>query len=658
MIGRRLLGLAVVGALGWPQAASAAERVALLDVPFVAQTPALCGGASAAMVMRYWGDGSADPQGFAPLLREDAIGIRAADLVGALERRGYTALAFEADEGLAHGELQRGRPLILLIDGGAQLHYVVLLAWGSDSVLYHDPALGPHQVRPEEELLAAWEASGRLAILALPASSSVREAAPRHTACRPLIDSALAHAQQDDLVAAKRGLELATRACPDSSLAWRERAGVSFRREEWSDAADLARRSLRLDRDDPLAWRILGASEFLAGSDSAALDAWNQVGEPWLDRTSVSGTGSEESRFDERRLGLESGAVLTARSFRRAERRLADLPIASRARLGLRPLPGGRAELEVALFERRPAPSARAFVIRTAASALAERLVELELAGLAGRGEVFQMGARLWRNRPKLWGAAALPTPGAGPGITTIEVAWEEQTYADAGAMVRLESRRRVAIGWHDWVAPDLRLRVETSLDRFDARRARPGLASSVDRRFMSDRVSLRGRGAIWFGGDSFGSYGLDMKWRSTTRAHERVARFRAGVKGASTAAPLALWAGAGTGHARDIPLRAHPLLEEGVVTGEMFGRRMVHAGVELESGVWRVGPTGVGLALFADWAVGWQGTAGERLPRHLDLGLGLRLALPGVVALRIDGALGVRGGSAVSIGVSPTWPN
>ena len=40
-----------------------------MDVPYLAQTDSLCGGAAAAMVFRYWGDVHADPQEFS----EDSI---------------------------------------------------------------------------------------------------------------------------------------------------------------------------------------------------------------------------------------------------------------------------------------------------------------------------------------------------------------------------------------------------------------------------------------------------------------------------------------------------------------------------------------------------------------------------------------------------------
>jgi hypothetical protein len=42
-----------------------AEAHVLLDVPYVSQTPELCGGAAVAMVLRYWGERDVFPQDFA-----------------------------------------------------------------------------------------------------------------------------------------------------------------------------------------------------------------------------------------------------------------------------------------------------------------------------------------------------------------------------------------------------------------------------------------------------------------------------------------------------------------------------------------------------------------------------------------------------------------
>ena len=62
-----------------------------LGVPYLPQTDALCGGAAAAMVFRYWGDAHADPQEFASLVDRSAGGIADAVLVDAIRRRGWGA---------------------------------------------------------------------------------------------------------------------------------------------------------------------------------------------------------------------------------------------------------------------------------------------------------------------------------------------------------------------------------------------------------------------------------------------------------------------------------------------------------------------------------------------------------------------------------------
>src|SRR5215213_6578439 len=72
-----------VRAAGTPAAAPA------MEVPFLPQTDALCGGAATAMVFRYWGDAHADVQEFAPLVDRRAGGIANDVLENAVRRRGW-----------------------------------------------------------------------------------------------------------------------------------------------------------------------------------------------------------------------------------------------------------------------------------------------------------------------------------------------------------------------------------------------------------------------------------------------------------------------------------------------------------------------------------------------------------------------------------------
>ena len=55
-----------------------------LDVPYLSQTEAMCGGAAVAMLFRYWGDTHADIQQFAALADKRAGGIAEQALVDAV----------------------------------------------------------------------------------------------------------------------------------------------------------------------------------------------------------------------------------------------------------------------------------------------------------------------------------------------------------------------------------------------------------------------------------------------------------------------------------------------------------------------------------------------------------------------------------------------
>ena len=64
-----------------------AESAIALDVPYLSQTEAMCGGAAAAMVLRYWGDATAAVQQFGALVDRRAGGIATTMLVAAVEQR-------------------------------------------------------------------------------------------------------------------------------------------------------------------------------------------------------------------------------------------------------------------------------------------------------------------------------------------------------------------------------------------------------------------------------------------------------------------------------------------------------------------------------------------------------------------------------------------
>ena len=132
-------------------AGSSPQARPLLDVPFVAQTPELCGGAAVSMVMRYWGARDIVPEDFQTLVVQSERGIPTRDLTEAVRGRRWQAIIGPADAAAAWTTLQddvnRGRPVIALIEVSANTyHYVVVVGLTTDVVVLHDPARAPFQV--------------------------------------------------------------------------------------------------------------------------------------------------------------------------------------------------------------------------------------------------------------------------------------------------------------------------------------------------------------------------------------------------------------------------------------------------------------------------------------------------------------------------------
>ena len=156
-------------ALAQPLPIASASAPAVLAVPFLPQSEALCGGAAAAMVMRYWGAQDVFADSFAPLVDRSAGGIRQSALVGALEERRWTAVAGPGDAGQLAQELGRGRPVIALIeDRPGRYHYVVVVSSAAGKIVLHDPARAPSRVMDGKKFDTAWQKSHRWMLILLP----------------------------------------------------------------------------------------------------------------------------------------------------------------------------------------------------------------------------------------------------------------------------------------------------------------------------------------------------------------------------------------------------------------------------------------------------------------------------------------------------------
>ncbi len=675
---------------------------ALLDVPYVSQTPQLCGGAAVAMVLRYWGKRDVFPQDFAPLVGAGAGGILTDVLASSVRDRGWQAHVVPPDADTARAwirsEIDRGRPLIALIEVGPRTyHYVVIVGSTGQEVVVHDPARAPFRVLRWAEFDRAWAATDRWMMLVLPPAGFRRgeaeaaavpessdRAVPVPTPCSALVERGVQMALAGDGDGAEQVLVAATGLCPNDAASWRELAGWRFSQSRWSEARDLALASVRLAPDDAYTWQLVATSRYLLGDVMGALDAWNRTGEPRIDAITIQGAGRTRQPVIVRAAGLQPRQVLTPAAFGRAVRRLRDLPVASTARMRYEPISsdlpntdGGLARVDIFIDERPVGPSGwPALAIMGARAVLLDEL-RIGVAGPLGAGELLTAAWRWSAGRPRVAIGLAFPSPSWFPGIVSFEGLWERQSYDAAPAsgdptLVR-EVRHRIGLHVGDWSAGWLRWQTGAALDRLheyndlDERGvdARDYLAveSTLDARLAGDRFSLAASGGWWTpfaGGDRFATGGLLALWRSTSDttlpSWSALSEFRA----ASRVAPLALWPGAGTGQGRSGLLRAHPLLTSGVLTGPVFGRHVANGTLEYVRPVGRTHAVGISIAGFVDAAKAWRRLQGLDNSRLLvDAGVGLRVRAPGAGgAIRLDVAHGLRGGgTTLSASWGGAWP-
>ena len=648
---------------------SDARPLSLLDVPYISQSELLCGGAAAAMVLRYWGERGIAAEDFASLVDRSAGGIRTDDLVIALRARGATALAADATAALARAEVDSGRPAIALIeDRPGALHYVVIVGWHQRAVVFHDPARTPFIVMPPEEFERRWKASGNWMVAIAPriggaiggrdvltpsethVLKEAEHAASASVTCDALINRGVRRAQEKDLAAAERLLADAVYQC-GGAAPLRELAGVRLLQRRWSEVRDLAGRAVSVDPGDLHAWRLLATGRYVGGDLEGALDAWNHVDEPIVDLISVSGLQRTTHRSIERAVGIDAGQVLSGRDFDRARRRLDELPAALSTRLEYVAGGGGRIEVRAHVAERTVVPQGRLTWAFIAARTAASREIALGINSLSHAGERIDARWRFWPAR-RGYGLALHLTAGS-RGLLTLEGFSDQQAFSsgDLPAAERTGARAHLA----DWASGALRWHVRGGLDRWSG----DGTFGVVGGGARAERgnATLSADADVSLGTFRFGTGTFRARWTSSREPRGTRLILSSGLEILSAAAPLAIWAAGDTGQARTALLRAHPVLDRGRLDLQRLGRGLAHAGAEVQQ--WRSGPgpLAVALAGFLDTArTSRRLEPGSR--NDADVGLGLRVAVPGQRGLfRADIAHGLRDGrNAVSFAWEP-WP-
>jgi predicted double-glycine peptidase len=640
------------------QAPAGSSSARFLEVPYVPQSEQLCGGAAVAMVMRYWGMTGIYAETFAPLVAIRQQGIRGEDLISAMTGFGWSATSFRGDAGAAGRSLEARRPLIALIeDRPGRFHYVVIVGWAAGKVVVHDPARRPFQLHSEQEFVQKWERSGYWTLLALPPRALTEKTAPVDESpaeptggtCGRTVDEAVQLADRGQIEDAARLLERATTQCPDESAPWRELAGVHVLRKDWSRAAADAEKALSIDQRDEHAARILATSLYLDGDTIGALGAWNLAGEPTVDFVDVQGLERTRYAVAVRVLKLPTGRRLTPDALTRAARRLDSMPSVMGSSVNYTPREEGLAQITAAVIERPVFPTTPVAAGAVAARAAIDRELQIEVVSPTGGGERWQASWRWWEARPRI--AAGLEAPAPFGGTWRLSGEDERESYG-AGPEFTEERRRSVSFGAADWLTAAVHWDAELRAERWPSSTA-VGILGGMRYQSRDDRLAVGGRGGLWASTMNTWTAGVFGNWRSRARAEGTVWLARAALDAAGNDTPLALWGGAGTGHGRDALLRAHPLLHDGAIRDGVFGRIVASGGVEWRQWRWPMLHLGrVAPAAFVDVAHAYDAPTFADPRAHVDVGVGLRLAVPGAGAIRADVARGLRDGEvAVSVG-------
>jgi hypothetical protein len=647
-----------------------AAALHLLDVPYLPQSELLCGGAAAAMVLRYWGATNVYAETFADLVDPAAGGIRGDALLRAMRSRGWSADSFRGDSTAIQEQLRARRPVIVLIeDRPGRFHYVVVVGWSAERVIIHDPARAPFRVIDAAAFEAAWKASGYWAVAPDPVDASTNDApaaapgstnalavrTPTDAPCSGMVDEGVRLAGTGDVPGARRIFEVAAESCPGAAGPWREMAGLHALGSDWPAAAVDAREALDRDPADALAARILATALFLDNNADDALEAWNRVGEPLVDLIKVTGLQRTRYGVASRAISIPAQTTLTPRALRTARRRLADLPAAQTTRVGFTPQESGRARVDAVVLERPLVPRSPVALGAVGVRAFTDRELAVEVASPTGGGELWRGSWRWWEHRPRL--ALGFDAPAPFGGVWGVSLFGERQTYAAKDSLLE-ESRRRLAFTLSNWTPGGLRWEGSVALDRMRAAGSGSGgetlaVSAVAHQQLDRDRAYVEARAGLWAGSAATSLFGVRSEWRSRTTNEGLVWIGRAGADRAAGNAPLALWPGAGTGQGRDVLLRAHPILDRGIISGGSFGRQLLHGGVEVRR--WRQlrgKPIRLGPAMFVDAARSSHGLDAIERPWQVDAGAGIRLAIPGSGVLRIDVAHGLRDRhSAFSVG-------
>jgi len=654
-----------------------AGQPVLLDVPYLAQSTLLCGGAAIAMVERWWGRRGVYAEDFADLVRPASDGILTTELVTATRARGWDTRVFRGTPESVQRSLRDGVPVVALIQVAPDLyHYVVVLGWSDGRVVFHDPATAPFTGLDEDAFMARWDGADGWALMVRPAAAPPAVAGavrpppaplPSTMPCPPWIDLALDAVAEGRLEDASSLIAQAGQACPAEPLVLRETAGIRFKQGRDAEVVRLVSRYLALVPGDEYAWQLLATSRYRAGDRAGALGAWNRVGRPTVDLIRVDGVG--EIRFSEiaGAISAPPGALLTPSRLALARRRVSDVPALSRAVVDYQPVPGGLVEVRASVVERPLVDRAWRLAAAGGISAIAQREVSLQIANPTGGGEMWTGAWRWAPARPRSAIRLEMPVDPGLQGVLTIEGSWERFRFSldSARALLFEETRRSAIVGFGGWLTAGVRPAGALGFERWSGGRRYLTGSLGAEVRAQDDRFELTARAEYAVALSRHAPYTTGWTratWASSLGLDRAAWSARLGFDWAGRDAPLGTWPMAGKELSWALPLRAHALTTGEALAGRSAGRGITSAGLAGDRPFYRRGPLVLAAGLFLDAAKIFSPADGSREDRfYLDGGGGLRLALGDgrLGVLRIDVSKGLMSGgrTAVTAGVHRSWP-
>lgn len=638
-------------------------QVALL-VPYVSQSELLCGGAAIAMIERWWGRRGVFAEDFAYLVQRDSGGIFTTDMARVMHERGWDTDARSMTPARVKRSVSDSVPVVALIRvGKKRYHYVVILAWTDSAVTYHDPAVSPSVRSDVDDFVRQWAGANQWAMIVRPASpavtamptvkqSSSGAIAARTIAsiadslpCRPFLDRAADAAAANQLDAADGFLASAVIECPSEPLVLRELAGVRFRQGKQSEAIRLADEYSKRAPSDSLGWLLLASSRYLANDARGALVAWNAIGRPTIDLLRIDGTRHIRFRALSSGMDIAPRQVLTPSSYALAQRRIDDIPAVATGRVAYTAIAGGVAEVRATVLERAVvAPLPQLLAVNAMRAALRQDVL-LRVDSPLGLGEAWSAHWR-WRSAdPRVAFRLDIPARIGIPGVVSLERSWETYRFSDS---IPGTKRGASALGVSSWVAPDIEQLTGARFERWSGIGDFVALSLGGAVHKKRDRISLLTLAEHGFAVGSGTSYDVVRARASFTTTADRwlnIWSMRLGTDWTSASTPRGLWSVAGGNLSNSVPLRAHPLIVDGVFPSSRTARSVVHAGVAGDRALATVGAVSLGLGVFVDGARLMSTAIGAARSRtYVDAGAGVRVGLPGSKwpALRVDVARGL----------------